>query len=89
MAFEIGFLVGSLALLGVVLYITRIRGPSLPHEAMVEGASEGDGADAGQHAGPAGPRAPTIEACELCGENPATESVNEMAVCAQCNEELL
>jgi hypothetical protein len=83
MAFEIGFLVGSLALLGVVLYITRIRGPSLPHEAMVEGASEGE------RAGPAGPRAPTIEACELCGENPATESVNEMAVCARCNEELL
>ncbi|MFB6256304.1 MAG: hypothetical protein ABEH58_06190 [Haloplanus sp.] len=89
MALELGFLVGSLALLGVVLYITRIRGPSLPHEAMAEGASEGERADARQGAGSTGPRAPTTEACELCGENPATESVNEMTVCAQCKTDLL
>ncbi|MFC6989547.1 hypothetical protein ACFQJD_14055 [Haloplanus sp. GCM10025708] len=30
MAFEIGFLVGSLLLLGVVLYFTRIRNPVVP-----------------------------------------------------------
>jgi len=87
MAFELGFLVGSLALLGIVLYFTRIRGPSLPHDAMAEGTGEGD--HDGQRAGPAaGPR-PTMEACELCGENPASESVNDMAVCAKCNEDLL
>jgi len=89
MAFELGFLVGSLALLGVVLYFTRIRGPSLPHEAMAEQAGDGDHADAGPRSGPAAPRAPTIEACELCGENPASQSVNDMAVCADCNEDLL
>jgi hypothetical protein len=87
MAFELGFLVGSLALLGIVLYFTRIRGPSLPHEAMAEGTGEGE--RDGQRPGPAAGPAPTVEACELCGENPATQSVNDMAVCAQCNEDLL
>jgi hypothetical protein len=33
MAFELGFLVGSLLLLAGVLYFTRFRGPTLPHEA--------------------------------------------------------
>ena len=89
MAFELGFLVGSLVILGVVLYFTRIRGPSLPHEAMAEQTGDGERADAGPRAGPAAPRAPTMEACELCGENPATQSVNDMAVCAQCDEDLL
>ena len=87
MAFELGFLVGSLALLGIVLYFTRIRGPSLPHDAMAEGTGEGE--HDGQRAGPAAGPAPTMEACELCGENPASESVNDMAVCAKCNEDLL
>ncbi|AXG05905.1 hypothetical protein DU500_05320 [Haloplanus rubicundus] len=87
MAFELGFLVGSLALLGIVLYFTRIRGPSLPHEAMAEGTGEGE--RDGQRPGPAAGPAPTVEACELCGENPATQSVNDMAVCAQCDEDLL
>lgn len=89
MAFELGFLVGSLALLGIVLYFTRIRGPSLPHEAMAEGTGEGERDDAGRRPGPAAGPAPTVEACELCGENPASQSVNDMAVCAQCNEDLL
>jgi len=87
MAFELGFLVGSLALLGIVLYFTRIRGPSLPHDAVAEGTGEGE--HDGQRAGPATGPAPTMEACELCGENPASESVNDMAVCAKCNEDLL
>jgi hypothetical protein len=87
MAFELGFLVGSLALLGIVLYFTRIRGPSLPHDAMAEGTGEGE--HDGQRAGPATGPAPTMEACELCGENPASESVNDMAVCVKCNEDLL
>jgi hypothetical protein len=87
MAFELGFLVGSLALLGIVLYFTRIRGPSLPHEAMAEGTGEGERDS--QRPGPAARPAPTVEACELCGENPATQSVNDMAVCTECNEDLL
>ena len=93
MALELGFLVGSLAILGVVLYFTRIRGPSLPHEAaMAEGEREGEGhptreaaaGDAGVP--PADPRVPT---CELCDENPAARSVNGMQVCPQCDEDLL
>jgi hypothetical protein len=89
MALELGFLVGSLALLGVVLYFTRVRGPSLPHEAMAEESGEGERADAGPRTGPSAPPAPTMEACELCGENPATQSVNDMAVCVECDEDLL
>jgi len=86
MAFEIGFLVGSLAILGVVLYFTRIRGPSLPHEAMAEGeGQEGDGSATPR----ATPAERTVPACELCGENPAARSVNDMHVCPECDEELL
>ncbi|GAB3325541.1 hypothetical protein EI982_10900 [Haloplanus rallus] len=84
MAFELGFLVGSLAILGVVLYFTRIRGPSLPHEAMAEGEGEGPDGDAR-----AVPPERTVPACELCGENPAARSVNDMQVCPECDEELL
>jgi hypothetical protein len=86
--FGLGFLVGSLALLVLVLYVTRIRGPSLPHERMAE--AEGAGSDdGGPHAGPAAPPDPSPEPCELCGENPASRSVNDMRVCAECDEELL
>jgi len=80
LGFGFGFLVGSLALLALVLYFTRIRGPTLPHEAMAEpGDAEG---------GDASPTA-RIAACEICDENPATRSVNDMAVCAECDEDLL
>jgi hypothetical protein len=89
MAFELGFLVGSLALLAVVLYFTRIRGPSLPHEAMAETNGEGDHGDAGPRAGPTAPPTAAMETCELCGERPASRSVQDMAVCAECDEELL
>ncbi|AZH24347.1 hypothetical protein [Haloplanus aerogenes] len=97
MAFELGFLVGSLVLLGVVLYFTRIRGPSLPHEAMAEGeGGTPDGDRDRNREGGARPRAePTravgarVELCELCGENPASKTVNEMTVCAECDEDLL
>jgi hypothetical protein len=85
MAFELGFLVGSLAILGVVLYVTRIRGPSLPHEAaMAEDGEESPGGDAR-----VAPAERTVPACELCDENPAARSVNDMDVCPECEEELL
>jgi len=93
MAFELGFLVGSLAILGIVLYFTRIRGPSLPHDAMAE--VEGETAN-GDRDGRATPRAESaravdtrVEMCELCGENPASKTVNEMTVCVECDEDLL
>jgi len=91
MAFELGFLVGSLAILGVVLYFTRVRGPSLPHEAMAESeAPEGDGQAGDGNATPrAVPPERAVPACELCGENPAARSVNDMHVCPECDEELL
>ncbi|GAB6860379.1 hypothetical protein ACFR97_09450 [Haloplanus litoreus] len=90
MAFELGFLVGSLAILGVVLYFTRIRGPTLPHEAtMAEGQEEEtpDRDVAGDARVP--PVDPTGPTCELCGENPAARSVNGMQVCPKCDEDLL
>jgi len=93
MAFELGFLVGSLALLGIVLYFTRVRGPSLPHEAMAEAGGEAAESDG---EGRVTPRAESpqaadtrVELCELCGENPATKTVNELTVCAECDEDLL
>lgn len=92
MAFELGFLVGSLALLGLVVYITRFRGPSLPHERMDE-VSEGGTASAdrgGTRPGTASAeRVGTADQCELCGERRATKSVNDLAVCAKCDEDLL
>lgn len=93
MAFELGFLVGSLALLGLVIYFTRIRGPSLPHEAMAE--SERGSAD-GERGGASSPHPEStravdarVELCELCDENPASKTVNDLTVCAECNEDLL
>ncbi|WP_248897992.1 hypothetical protein [Haloplanus halobius] len=84
MAFELGFLVGSLALLGLVIYATRIRGPSLPHEQVAEGATgRGAESDPVEHA------VETDDRCELCGENPATRSVNDLDVCADCDDDLL
>jgi len=86
--FGLGFLVGSLALLAFVLYMTRVRGPSLPHEAAVDGHGEGEGGDSAVDPR-SGQPTPTVDACEICGENPASRSVNDMAVCAECDEELL
>ncbi|WP_251341474.1 hypothetical protein [Haloplanus halophilus] len=85
MAFELGFLVGSLAILGVVLYVTRIRGPSLPHETAPSEGEPGPTEDDGVRP----PPTRAVEQCELCGENPATRSVNDMQVCIECDEDLL
>ncbi|MFB6101540.1 MAG: hypothetical protein ABEJ73_03135 [Haloplanus sp.] len=92
MAFELGFLVGSLALLAIVVYVTRFRGPSLPHETMAEGQERASGdADGNVAAATVDgvPAQPPVERCELCGENRATRSVNDLAVCAECDDELL
>jgi hypothetical protein len=89
MAFELGFLVGSLAILGVVLYFTRIRGPSLPHEAAMAEGEEGSDRDVAVDDARAPPADPTAPTCELCGENPAARSVNGMQVCPKCDEDLL
>ncbi len=73
MAFEIGFLVGSLLLLGVVLYFTRIRNPVVP-------GVQGD----------APPRpGPETETCDLCERERVCETVGDLTVCAECNDDLL
>lgn len=77
MAFELGFLVGSLLLLAVVVYVTRFRGPSLPHEAA---RSEGD---------PRARDASTAQTCDICGEERPCRSVGDLTVCADCDEELM
>jgi hypothetical protein len=89
MALELGFLVGSLAILGVVLYFTRIRGPTLPHETSMTEGADGPARDAAGGDARMPPAEPTLPTCELCGENPAARSVNEMQVCPQCDEDLL
>lgn len=89
MAFELGFLVGSLALLGIVLYFTRVRGPSLPHEAMAEAEGETADRERDGHAGSRAGSTRMVDACELCGENPASKTVNDLSVCAECDEDLL
>jgi hypothetical protein len=88
MAFELGFLVGSLALLGIVLYFTRVRGPSLPHEAMAEAGGETADGDREGRASPRTESPRAVDMCELCGENPASETVNDLTVCAECDEDL-
>jgi hypothetical protein len=89
MAFELGFLVGSLALLGVVLYFTRVRGPSLPHEAMADAGGETADGEGNGHVSPGAESTRMVDVCELCGENPASKTVNDLTVCAECDEDLL
>ncbi|MFD1632577.1 hypothetical protein ACOZ4L_07255 [Haloplanus ruber] len=90
MAFELGFLIGSLAILGVVLYFTRVRGPSLPHEAAMTEGGEGGGVDEdGSGDTRVMPAERSVPTCEICGENPAARSVNDMQVCPECDEDLL
>lgn len=69
----LGFLVGSLIILAVVLYFTRIRNPVVPHAGTVDRAR-------GEVA---------TQTCELCGEERVCTEVKGMTVCAACEEDLL
>lgn len=75
MVFELGlgFLVGSLLLLALVLYVTRIRRPAVPRATVVGGERP----------------LPATEPCDLCEEERVCTEVGDLTVCASCEEELL
>lgn len=73
MAFAIGFLVGSLVLLALVLYFTRIRSPSVPHaETIDETRPE-----------------PDTESCDICEQERVCQTVGDLTICAACNDDLM
>ncbi|MFB6123905.1 MAG: hypothetical protein ABEJ78_10665 [Haloferacaceae archaeon] len=73
MAFTIGFLVGSLLLLAAVLYFTRVRNPAVP-------GLRGDASP---------PPGPETETCDLCERERICETVGDLTVCAECNDDLM
>jgi hypothetical protein len=75
----LGFLVGSLLLLGVVLYYTRIRNPAVPHAGTVE--TDGTDGTTQEVSG--------TQVCELCEREQVCHEAGDLTVCAECNEELM
>ncbi|MFB6157182.1 MAG: hypothetical protein ABEJ34_05010 [Haloferacaceae archaeon] len=82
MAFELGFLVGSLALLALVLYFTRVRGPSVPHAGNVDELGDAEG-------GTRAAAGPETEVCEICERERVCSTEGGLTVCAECNDDLL
>lgn len=79
MSFAIGYLIGTVLLLVLVLYITRIRSPAVPGVPVDEDAAP-DGA---------GEIEPTLELCDLCEQERDCEDVNGLLVCGDCREDFL
>lgn len=73
MAFAIGFLLGSLLLLALVLYFTRFRNPGVPHHENIETP----------------PPDPTIEQCEICEEQRDCQTVGDLTICSACHDDLM
>jgi hypothetical protein len=69
----LGFLVGSLLILGVVLYYTRVKNPVVPRA----GTDEADGEISG------------TQSCELCERRRVCREVGDLMVCAECNDDLM
>jgi hypothetical protein len=69
----LGFLVGSLLILGVVLYYTRIRNPVVPRAGADEANQEISG----------------TQSCELCERRRVCREVGDLMVCAECNDDLM
>jgi len=69
----LGFLVGSLLILAVVLYYTRIKNPAVPHAETIETDRE----------------APETQVCDLCERERVCRDVGDLTVCAECNEDLM
>lgn len=81
MGFAIGYLLGSLALLAIVIYLTRIRQPAVPQ--MQAGAGTGESGERERRS-----PEPGHETCELCGESRPCSEVNDMTVCGECKSDL-
>lgn len=73
MAFAIGFLLGSLLLLALVLYYTRIRNPGVPHAENIEGNRA----------------EPDTELCEICENQRVCQTVGDLTICSACHDDLL
>lgn len=69
----LGFLVGSLLILAVVLYYTRIKKPAVPHAGTIEAERE----------------APRTQRCDLCERERECREVGDLTVCSECNDELM
>lgn len=78
MAFELGFLVGSLLILAAVVYFTRVRNRAVPHAGNVDG--DGSGVDR------AGSR---TQVCDLCERERDCRVDGDLTVCPECDDELL
>lgn len=76
MSFAIGYLIGTVLLLILVLYITRIRSPPVP-AAPVEDENA------------AKEIMPELQACELCERKRVCEDVKGLLVCGECQDDLL
>ena len=68
-----GFLVGSLVLLAIVLYYTRIKNPAVPHAGTV--GTEQD--------------VSRTQVCDLCERERICRDAGDLTVCAECNEDLM
>jgi hypothetical protein len=69
----LGFLVGSLLILGVVLYYTRIKNPVVPGAGTDDGDRELSG----------------TQSCELCERQRVCREVGSLTICAECNDDLM
>jgi hypothetical protein len=72
----LGFLVGSLVLLAIVLYYTRIRNPAVPHAGTVTVDEEDE-------------EVSRTQVCDLCERERACREVDGLTVCAECNDDLM
>lgn len=69
----LGFLVGSLLLLAVVLYYTRIKNPAVPHAGTVTTDQS----------------SVETQPCDLCGRERECREVGDLTVCSECNDDLM
>lgn len=76
MSFAIGYLIGTVLLLVLVLYITRIRSPPVPAAPVDDETAAAE-------------LTPELQACELCEQKRVCEDVKGLLVCGECRDDLL
>jgi hypothetical protein len=85
MAVEIGFLVGSLLLLAAVLYVTRVRNTAVPQMKAVDEDVDGRESETREPE----TREPETRTCDVCGSDGVARTTGDLAVCRECNDDLL
>lgn len=73
MPFAIGFLLGSLLLLVLILYVTRIRDSPVPTD----------------EPGDAPPVDIDTQECEICDHQGSCETVGGLTLCSSCHDDLM